>query len=176
MRPTALAYSNLATVYFFQQRYADAVPIMEKLVAGGTKDYLIWGNLGDAYRWTPGDAEKAAGAYQRAIELAAQRVGVNPRDGEALISLALYRAKTGQDAQAVRDMEKALTYAADEKNVLFNAAVVCELTGRRARALGYIGKAISGGYSLNEIAAEPELGKLRQDPLYEAAVSHNNGH
>jgi serine/threonine-protein kinase len=175
VRPTPLAYSNLATVYFFQRRYADAIPIFRELTEKGTKDYEIWGNLGDAYRWTPGNADKSALVYHRALELAEQRVAVNPRDARALIHIALYRAKTGQNAQTVRDLETALANASDDKSILFNAAIVCELTGNRARALGYLGKAISGGYSLNEIAAEPELGKLREDSSYKTLVSHNNG-
>lgn len=102
LRHTALAYSNLATVYFFQQRYGDAVPIYEKLVADGTKDYTIWGNLGDAYRWSPGNAEKAAHAYRQAISLVQQAIGVNPRDARALMSLALYRARSGQKTEGQR--------------------------------------------------------------------------
>jgi len=152
------------------------VPIMEKLVADGTKEYLIWGNLGDAYRWTPGNTEKATRAYQKAIALALEAIDVNSRDAAALSSLALYRAKSGQQTQALQAMEKALAAAPDDKTVLFNAAMVCELAGERARALKLIQRAIIGGYSPSEIATEPELGKLRRDPGYQAAISHNNGH
>ena len=175
-RPTTRAYSNLATVYFFERRYADAVPIMEKLVADGTKEYMLWGNLGDAYRWTPGNTEKATRAYQRAIALALEAIDVNSRDVTALSSLALYRAKSEQTTPALQAMEKALAAAPDDKTVLFNAAMVCELAGERARALKLIQRAIIGGYSPSEIATEPELGKLRRDPGYQAAISHNNGH
>jgi len=175
-QPTTRAYSNLATVYFFERRYSDALPIMEKLVADGTKEYMQWGNLGDAYRWTPGNAEKAARAYQQAIALAAEAIDVNHRDATALSSMALYIAKLGQTTRSLQTMEKALAAAPDDKTVLFDAAVICELAGERARALKFIQRAVIGGYSSNEIATEPELGKLRQDPLYQAAVSRNNGH
>jgi serine/threonine protein kinase/tetratricopeptide (TPR) repeat protein len=175
-RPTPRAYSNLATVYFFERRYADAVPIMEKLVADGTKDYLLWGNLGDAYRWTPGNTEKATRAYQQAIALALEAIEVNSRDAMVLSMLALYRAKLGQTTPALQSLEKALAAAPDDKTVLFNAAMVCELAGERARALKLIERAVIGGYSPNEIATEPELEKLRQDPKYQAAVSRNNRH
>ena len=175
-RPTTLAYSNLATVYFFERRYADAVPIMEKLVADGTKDYLLWGNLGDDYRWTPGDAEKALKAYQQAITLAAAAIAVNPRDAAALSSMAVYEAKSGQTARARQAIEKAVGTAPGNKGVLFKATVVYELAGERVRALKFLQRAIVGGYSLSEIAAEPDLGKLRQDPGYQAAVSRNHEH
>jgi serine/threonine-protein kinase len=175
VRPTPAAYSNLATVYFSEQRYPDAVPIFEKVVADGTKNFLIWGNLGDAYRWTSGKEEKAAGAYQKALVLAAAAIDVNHRDAAALSSSALYHAKLGHMAQAREDMKKALAVAPSDNSVLFNAAVTSELAGERAQALEYIRRAILGGYSSKEVATEPELGKLRQDPLYQAAVSLNHG-
>jgi serine/threonine protein kinase/tetratricopeptide (TPR) repeat protein len=181
LEPTTIAYSNLATVYFFEGRYADAVPIMEKLVSGtngvcgSTQEYMQCGNLGDDYRWTPGNAEKATLAYQKAIELAQEAVNVNPRDATAWSSMALYRAKLGQSREALQTMEKALAFAPDDDTVLFDAAVVCELAGEQARALKFIQSAVKGGYSLNEIAAEPELRKLRENPQYQAAVSFKHG-
>jgi eukaryotic-like serine/threonine-protein kinase len=174
-RPTPQAFSNLATVYFFSHRYADAVPIYEKLVADGTNDYVIWGNLGDAYRWTPGQAQKAPKAYETAIVLAGKAAMVNPLDAAALSSLALYCAKSGLTTRALQASGKALAAAPDDKSVLFNAAVVSELAGERAQALTYIRRAILGGYSPNEIATEPELGKLREDPRYQAALPLNKG-
>jgi serine/threonine-protein kinase len=176
VRPTDLARLNLATVYFFEKRYAEAVAIYEKLVEGGTKDYGFWGNLADAYRWTPGRADKAPATYRHAVDLAREALDVNPRDVLARINLALYTAKTGQPDEALRNLDEVLKYAPNDKNILFNAAIVSELTGNRARALEFLGRAIQGGYSLNEIAAEPELGKLRQDPSYGAVVSRNRGH
>ncbi len=171
VRPTPRAYANLATVYFFERRYADALPIMLKQVTDQTKDYVEWGNLGDAYRWTPGQREKAEGAYRRAITLARAEIKVNQRDGDALGSLALYEAKVGETSGALADMLKALAASPKDKTVLFDAAVICELAGERARALKFIHGAIVGGYSPNEIATEPELEKLRQDSRYLAAVS-----
>jgi len=173
-RPTPMAYTNLATVYFFERKYAEAVPIMEKVVEG-SKEYLYWGNLADAYRWSPGNADKARGAYGKAIALAAQALAVNPRDSSAWSSSGLYHAKLGQKAGASADMNKALALAPDDKSILFNAALTSELAGERAKALQFLRKAVLGGYSPNEIATEPELGQLRQDPSYQAIVSLNKG-
>lgn len=170
VRPTPHAYSNLATVYFFERRYAEALPIMEKLVTDATKEYLQWGNLGDAYRWT-GHAEEATRAYRKAIALASQEIEVNPHDATALSSMALYCAKLGWTARSLSTLEKALTAAPDDTNILFDAAIISEVAGQRARALNFIKQAIRAGYSPHEIATEPELSKLRQDPRYRAAMA-----
>lgn len=171
VRPTTTAYDDLATVYFFERRYADAVPIMEKVVADGNRNYLQWGNLGDAYRWTAGKAQNARRAYERAIALAQNSIRVNPRDAVAFSSMALYHAKLGQTPVALQDIEKALAESPGDKSILFNAAIVYELAGQRPQALRFIRRAVIGGYSLDEIATEPELDKLRQDPEYKVSVT-----
>lgn len=155
LRPTAQAYSNLATVYFFSHQYSAAVPIMEKLLESGSTDSLMWGNLGDAYRWTPGKEYKSVAAYRKAIELAKQSLGVNPKDSDALTGLALYEAKTGQTDAALAAIKSALTLAPHDSNVLFNAAIVFELAGKREMALNYLKLAAQSGYSLNEMRESP---------------------
>jgi Flp pilus assembly protein TadD len=182
VRPTPLAYSNLATVYFFEGRYGDAVPILEKITSNGSKEYIVWGNLGDAYRWTPGLTEKASAAYRRAIELTGQALAVNPRDGRALSSVGLYRAKIGEMRAALSLSEKALATTQNDSSALFNSAIVNEIAGRREDALRYLSMAIESNYSLSEIEVEPELRRLRADPRYrglaskaQSQVPSNNG-
>jgi serine/threonine-protein kinase len=170
VRPTAFASSNLATVYFFEGHYTEAVGIYEQQISAGANDYMIWGNLADAYRWTPGLAAKAPQAYRTAAQLAQQALAVNPVDSQALSSLALYRAKLGEASAAVQNIEKALRAAPNDKNVLFKAAVVYDIAGKRTEALTYLEMAVKGGYSLNEIAAEPEMRNLRRDARYQALV------
>jgi serine/threonine-protein kinase len=170
---TPQAVSNLATVYFFEGRYADAVPLMEELVSAGSKDYGIWGNLGDAYRWSPGQADKAPQTYRIAIGLAEEALTVNSHDVEALISLGLYKAKSGDINGAELACRRAVAAAPADGNILFGIATVYEIAGKRHDALRYLGDAIRHGYSLNEIAAEPELRALREDSRYKSVVRMN---
>ncbi|MGC2002808.1 MAG: tetratricopeptide repeat protein, partial [Candidatus Acidiferrales bacterium] len=69
IRPTADARSNLATAYFQLRRYAESAANFEEAVKLDQKNYLLWGNLGDAYYWTPGRRSEAAAAYATAIAL-----------------------------------------------------------------------------------------------------------
>jgi serine/threonine-protein kinase len=174
LRPTPEAYSNLATVYFFEGRYADALPIMEQKASAGSKDYMVWGNLADDYRWTPGYQQKAKQTYRTAIALAEDALRANPKDSEALGSMALYEAKLGQIPSALSALEKSLKLAPNDTNLFFKAAVIYDLAGRRDAAINYLGMALRNGYSLNEIAAEPELRKLRGDFRYDALVTATN--
>ncbi len=82
LKATPETYSNLATLYFFQGRFAEAAAIYEQQATAEQSDYTIWGNLGDACRWSPGLRAKASSAYGEAIALAEQALKVNPRDSD----------------------------------------------------------------------------------------------
>jgi eukaryotic-like serine/threonine-protein kinase len=171
LRPTPEPASNLATVYFFQGKYSEAVSILEKLTAEGSRDYTIWGNLGDAYRWTTGLRVKAPGAYRRAIELADQALKVNPRNAHALSAIALYQAKLGDSMPALGTMKRAFSLGTRDSHMVYTAALVHAIAGRDEAALSFLGEAIRGGYSRKEIAVEPELRKLRDLPRYRELMS-----
>jgi serine/threonine-protein kinase len=175
VKPTAAdPYSNLGTLYFSRGQYGKAVPMFEQAVAKSPgPNYLMFGNLADAYRWAPGFEAKAAPAYRRAIELAEQQLAINPSNAAALSSAALYRAKLGQKDKALHDITLARGLAPADTTVSFKAVVVIELLGRRADALKALGDLLKGGFAMDQIESEPELNKLRQDPAFNRLVSHD---
>ncbi len=171
LKPTANAYSNLGTTYFFQGRYAEAVPLMEKALALGVSQQLVWGNLGDAYRWTRGNEDKAPEAYRRAIALAEQELKVNPKDAQIRAAYATYWAKLGNPAKALDEAARARQTAPSHVSVLFRCSLAYELTGKREQALEALGAALRGGYSIDEVRRDPDLEALRQDRRYLALLA-----
>ncbi|HEX5758261.1 MAG TPA: protein kinase [Thermoanaerobaculia bacterium] len=174
LAPTALAFSNLGTAEFALGHTEEAAAAFEKAVALTPAHYSVWANLGDAYRWTPALRAKAPAAYARAIELARGELRVNPQDGRVHSVLALCLAKTGQAAEAERHSREALALAPDSPELLFNAAILATLAGRRAEALAYLARAAEGGYSRALIAGEPELAGLRGEPAFQTIVRGYN--
>ncbi len=59
------------------------------------RGWVIWGNLGDARRWTPAHRTEARAAYQRAIQLAAAQRDSTPDDAWLLSQLAVFYSKAG---------------------------------------------------------------------------------
>jgi serine/threonine-protein kinase len=175
IRETSVAYSNLGTVYFFQGRFAEAVRMFEQATALQPNDYLLLGNLADAYRWTSGLKSKAGPAYRHAIELAQVQLEVNPRDPDVRSDLAVYWVKMGEPEKALAAMAAARKQAPNDVNVLFQSVVVYYLAGQRARAVDALIQAIQAGYSLAEIRADPELVDLRRDLRYQRAVAARSG-
>lgn len=176
LRPGGTVYSNLGTLYIFMGRYADAIPVLEQAVTlGGSSQsysYLIWGNLGDAYRWTPGRKASASEAYRKAVGLAEMQLAVNPKDATLLSRISVYEAKMDDFADAQATMRQALQQAPADASVRYRSAIVLELSGQRGPALDALRAALAAGYSLNVVEREPELNSLRQDPRYREAAAH----
>lgn len=167
IKPSARGYTNLGTLYFFQGLYSDAVPLMEKATEMEPGNYIYWGNLGDAYRWASESKNRAPEAYRQAIRLAEQELTMNPQNAALRGALAGYYAKLPDRAKALAEIAQARRLAPMNPEVLFKAALVYEITGRREQALGALDLALQSGYSIDEVRTEPELAQLRKDPRYE---------
>jgi eukaryotic-like serine/threonine-protein kinase len=173
IHPDATTYGNLGTLRFFQGRYADAVPAFEKATELGSNSYLHWGNLGDAYRWAPGQAAKAKPAYDNAIRLGREEIAAHPDDLDVRSSVALYMAKAGDKSGALEEIKVVDGSAKKPASVLFNAAVVYELEGDRPQALERLGSALQAGFTLKEIKNEPDLVNLRADARYQSILANS---
>jgi len=167
IKPDALNYSNLGTLRFSQGRYADSVPAFERAVNLMATNYVYWGNLGDAYRWAPGQRAKAGPAYQNAIRLVREEIAVNPQDLEVQSNLALYLSKSGDKQGALGQVAQIDRAPKKTASVLLDSAVVHELCGEREIALSTLSAALKAGSTLKEIKTEPELIALRTDARYQ---------
>jgi len=166
LRRTYSAYSSLGTVYFFLDRCAEAVPLMEEASKLAPKNDQVWGNLGDAYACLPGWKDKAAQAYHRAVQLGQDRLTVNPNEPEVLSVVALYQAKLGERAKALANIEKARKFAPNSRKVAWEAALVYELGGNREPAIKALRDAINAGQAEWEMRYEPALASMRADPRF----------
>lgn len=176
LRPGGTVYSNLGTLYIYTGRYADAIGALEQAVslAGAHEvySYLIWGNLGDAYRLAGGREVSANTAYAKAVELARTQLAVNPNDATLLSQVAVYEAKMADLAAARATIAQALKLAPADAAVRYRSAIVFELAGQRGQSLAALNTALDAGYSLSVVEKEPELNSLRQDPRYRDVTAH----
>ena len=108
IRRTAETLSNSGTAYFQLRRFSDAARIYEDAVELDEHNYEVWGNLGDAYYWSPELHSKAPAAYEKASSLALATLAINPRDVNALGYIAEYKAMLGQRNEAMKYLERCL--------------------------------------------------------------------
>ncbi len=164
--PSGEAYTNLGTALFWQGKYRQAADAYHKAVDLHPLHPSLWRNLGDAYQMIGGMNDQARSAWQKAADLTAESLEVNPKNLEAIVNLALYKAKLGESAAALIVLRRANTLPTPTVEQLFNEALAYELAGRRDTALQLLKNCIRLGYSTADITHAPELATLRKDPRF----------
>ncbi len=169
--PDYIAASNLATLYFAEERYDEAARMYEMTLEFDDKDYVVWGNLATAYYWSPGERHKSQNAYERAIELAREANTQNPNDPSIVISLAGFHAMIGDREQANKYLHEALRIAPGDAWFMFYAGTIYEQLGERDEALRWIRPALQMGYSKTDVISYPGLRDLIEDPRFQNMLS-----
>jgi tetratricopeptide (TPR) repeat protein len=168
--PTSQAYSNLGTVQYFLGQFVDSAASFERAVELTPANYLFWANLGDAYRWAPGQQSKAPSAYARAIALGDQELTVSPSEAQIHSVLARCLAKSGRGLEARAHLDRARRLAQENADIMYDAALVAVLSKDRSAAIEWLRRAIDAGYGTAHIAREPEFAELRALPEFQKLI------
>ncbi len=166
VRPNADAYSNMGTVEFFVKHYGEAAKMFELSVRTDAGSSTIWGNLGDSYRYVPGNAGKALQAYEQAILLAGREKEFNPTDSSLRARLALYLAYAGRREDALTELDEAQRLAPASPFTLKKSVLVYEQLRLRGKALSAAAKFIDSGGTSADLEDDPDLAPLAGDPAF----------
>ena len=164
IEPTRGGYVNLGTCYFWTGRYPDAATAYEKAAELQPKQYVVWANLGDAYRWSPGQRAKSIDAYKKAIVLARESLAVNPTDVRSRAIVAGCLAKMGNISAAQAELNIALRQDPTNSRALYQAAVIASIRGDRDGARAWLTRAIAAGASASDARHDPELSSVHTKP------------
>ena len=165
IRPSYAAYVSLGTVYFGLNRFSDAAAVYEDAIKLNPRQYVTWGNLGDARKYL-GEKEKATSAYQKAAALAEEELKVNPLDPDVLSSLASSYSEVGDRKHALLYLRRCLQHRSNDQDILLDAAAVYNNLGEPGLALECLGKAVQAGYPASRINGLPEFRNLRDNPAF----------
>ncbi len=166
IKPNADALTNLGAAYMYTANYEEAAGAMKQAAELSPHNHVMWRNLGDSYDQIASRGADARQAYEKALQTASEQLKVNPRDAEALSGTALYQAHLGQRKDAEASIARALELSPNNGDTVFTSALVYEIIGQRERALRALDEAVKDGYSLDEVAKEPELKHLQSDSRY----------
>jgi tetratricopeptide (TPR) repeat protein len=168
IRPSVLAYRNLAVAYFVLRKYDKAAQADKDAIKLDDSDYSVWGALADSYYYG-GNKSEAAETYKKAISLAEQRLKVNPRDADVLSDLASYWSMLGDRKRALDYLDRSLL-GKNEKELLYEAALVYNHLHETGTALEWLNKALAAGYSKTMAGKMPDWDNLRDNPRYQALM------
>jgi Flp pilus assembly protein TadD len=170
IKPTADVYNNLGTILFYQGKYDQSVPAFEKAAALNDSDYQSWGSLGDAYRWSTTQKDKAKPAYLTATRLLHSEIAKDPAQVSLHADLAMYLAKSGDKSAALLALQPLDRTKITDPSILYTIATGYELCGDRVKALATLLAAVKAGQDLHDIQNDPELVSLRADPRYQLEI------
>jgi serine/threonine-protein kinase len=152
------AYSNLAMLYLYEKRYAEAAAASEKAIALDKQQILSWRFAELAYRWL-GD-QKADVALNEIENLAQAQAAMNPRNALDQSWLGLVYAKKGMREQAIPHIEAALSLAPGDSQVVVNAVEAYNHVADETSAEKLIEKARQNGVSLADLQLDPGMQSL----------------
>lgn len=160
IRATEQNTSNLATAYFAQRQFTQAARTYEKALTLNQNSYEIWGNLGDAYYWAPGERARSREAYQKAIALGNPLLTVNPNNSQVLAYLAQDYVMSGQRTEASAYIQQALKLNPKDPDTLKTAALVFNQLGDNRKACSYLKQALAAGATLSDLHNTPNFDNL----------------
>jgi tetratricopeptide (TPR) repeat protein/TolB-like protein len=168
IRPSHYAYDDLGVAYLRLHKFDQAARSTQEALKLEDSDYQAWGNLGDAYYYG-GNQSAATESYKKAISLAEQKLKINPRDTEVLSDLASYWAMLGNRSRALDYLDR-FQVGKNDKELLFQAALVYNQFHETGTALEWLSKALAAGYSKSVVSKAPNLDNLHDNPRYQALM------
>ena len=169
IRPSYEAYRNAAVALFDLRRFQDAVHDNQEALKLNPSDYQTWGNTADS-TYYGGNQADAMNLYRKAISLAEADQKVDPSDPNIAGDLASYYSMLGERQRALNYLDRSLELGHNNKELLFNAALVYNQLHETGVAVEWLGKALAAGYSRSVVAAAPALDNLRDNPQYRALM------
>lgn len=164
--PTHQLWSNLGTCRYHLRQFAGATEAFERAIALAPNDHRLWFNLAENARWA-GDTPKAEKGYEKAIALALEALKLNPRDSKLHNRLALAYAHLGDEKRSRRHIDRAFEIAPENADSLFTASLLAAKRRRPDEAIPLLERALAAGLPPFQLASDPELDPLRDDPRFQ---------
>jgi tetratricopeptide (TPR) repeat protein len=170
IRPGRSVYSNTGTMYFFLGDYDKAADRYALAANFAPNDYIVWGNLADAYYFGDKYAPVAGVTYKRALALVEQQLKVNPRDAEAMSFAAYFNARLGNREKALEYDARATENASDNMYVYYNSALVHAQFGQANEALDALERTVALDYQVDLLPLDPAFESLRKEPRFNRLI------
>jgi serine/threonine protein kinase/Flp pilus assembly protein TadD len=169
LEPNPVTYQNIAQAYYFLHKYPLARENAQKAVDLNPNNQLFYGIIADTYR-VDGDPQKANELYDKAITLALHDLQVNPRDAVTMGNLAVYYARRHSETRALDFIKRARAMDPGLSELMYDNALIDLAFKRPADAVSNLTLAAKNGFSLKQIASDPDFQVLEKEPAFKNLV------
>jgi len=170
IRPSRSIYSNTGTMHFFLGDFDKAADRYALAANLAPNDYIVWGNLADAYHFGEKFKQVAGVTYKRALALAEQQLNVNPSDAEAISFVAYFNSRLGNREKALELDALAREKAPDAMYVYYNSALVHAEFGETEDALDALERIVELDYQTELLTLDPAFEGLREEERFKRLV------
>lgn len=157
IEPISVTYSNLGTVLFFMQRFENAAQMYLKSAELSPLDPTVWGNLGDAYKYSKNKQKNAQLAYEKGLKLAQKNAIINDKNPSLQAQISRYYSELRQCEQAEKHQEIVLKNNVQDPYIYYDLAIVSINCLDVDTVKLFIEKAISLGYPAKLLLADPQF-------------------
>ena len=161
------AYNILGRALFSSDRYEETAALVERAMEANGDDYNTYIPYINVLGRLQRHDERMALSRRMVVTLEKQ-LEIVPEDVRARILLAGQYAETGRGEDAIRQLQTAVALRPGDSNVVYNAACVYCLLGKKDEGLEALRQAFQCGYSNREwVARDPDLNILHDDPEFQ---------
>jgi TolB-like protein/Flp pilus assembly protein TadD/DNA-binding winged helix-turn-helix (wHTH) protein len=164
--PTSEGFSNTGTMYYYAGNYEEAARMFQEATRLSPEDYVMWGNLGDAYLASTGSLSDSEAAYMRAEELARATLRVNADDVLCRTLLSYFSIRLGKRETGRAELERAKPDASMNPYVHYYAALINGSLANNNEAMRHLKLAVDLGFPAAVLRTAPEMAPLRTDPRF----------
>lgn len=163
-------YWALGGALFASDRWADAAAIADRAVETSGDDQRVYVPFVMSLERL-GDAAGAMALRRRHTHALEQQLELVPDDVLSRILLANQYARFGREADAVRELDKALALRPQDSMILYNAACTYGLLRMKTEALALLKQTRDRGFhNMDWVARDPDLVFLHGDPQFESLI------
>lgn len=161
------AYYLLCRALFAADRNQEVMDVAEAAIEASGEDYNVYVPIINALG-VMGRVDARGAMTLRMTASLENHLKQVPEDARARVLLGAYYAALGRGAEALRELNLAVTLRANEASILYNAACVYCILKKKAEALDTLRKAWEAG-SKDSVWArrDPDLAILHGDPEFE---------
>lgn len=167
------AYWILLQALFSLDRWHEVEDLTSVAITASGNDYNVYVPLLNTLGRL-GKTEEAKKLRQLQTAVLKEQLRWVPEDVRARILLAVNHAFLAENAQAVQELQKAVSLRPQDANLLYNAACTYGVMGMKEEALNVLKKAVENGYwNMDWVERDPDLTCLHGDPAFQQLLVAN---
>jgi len=161
------AYWILGQALFTSDRWEEAASLADRAIEVSGDDYNVYIPY-DLALQRLGKNEAAAAIRQKQTTALQRHLEWVPDDVRARVLLAGNYASDGTEAEAIKELQKAVALRPDDFNILYNAACTYAILNKKREALDLLKRAAKVGFlTMDWVARDPDLACLRDEPEFQ---------